>query len=293
MQKMILFILGIFLIGIAPVFITALFQKKSEDFDKVKRKNNFIYLITLCNLCIFFFLNRNSDILLGTLIGSSLFQLLAVGGVSQLFDKKRNRMDGRGQYLAFCAIVLLFLSADYLLTGNAENNILSPIDGVLLLFLFILYLFICIRNGLEIRIPEKQYIFYFISLEIVILLGTYMISQNVSKIGAAFGLSQYLTGLTMVSWCINISTMFMSKEKNQKLNYLEEAMEETVISITLLLGGIICFFPLSISSYIIYDLIIFGVVSIVLQLVQKIDSRLAASGMATVYVAFIVYVFIR
>ena len=110
-----------------------------------------------------------------------------------------------------------------------------------------------------------------------------MISQNVSKIGAAFGLSQYLTGLTMVSWCINISTMFMSKEKNQKLNYLEEAMEETVISITLL----------SISSYIIYDLIIFGVVSIVLQLVQKIDSRLAASGMATVYVAFIVYVFIR
>lgn len=146
---------------------------------------------------------------------------------------------------------------------------------------------------MEIRIPEKQYIFYFISLEIVILLGTYMISQNVSKIGAAFGLSQYLTGLTMVSWCINISTMFMSKEKNQKLNYLEEAMEETVISITLLLGGIICFFPLSISSYIIYDLIIFGVVSIVLQLVQKIDSRLAASGMATVYVAFIVYVFIR
>lgn len=293
MQKMILFILGIFLIGIAPVFITALFQKRSDNFDKTKRKNNHIYLITLCNLCIFFFLNKNSDILLGTLIGSSLFHLLAVGGVSQLFDKKRNRMDGRGQYLAFCTILLLFLSADYLLTENTANNILSQIDGILLVFLFILYLFIRIRNGLEIRIPEKQYIFYFISLEIVILLGAYIISKNVSKIGADFGLSQYLTGLTMVSWCINISTMFMSKEKNQKLNYLEEAMEETVISITLLLGGIVCFFPLSISSYIVYDLIVFGVISIALQLVQKIDSRLAASGMETVYVVFVVYVFIR
>jgi len=293
MQKMILFILGIFLIGIAPVFITALFQKKSDDFDRVNGKNNLIYLITLCNICIFFVLNKNSDILLGTLIGSSLFQLLAVGGVSRLFDKERIRMDGRGQYLAFCTILLLFLSADYLLTGNAANNILSRVDGVLLLFLFILYFFICIRNGLKIHIPEKIYFFYFISLEIVIVPGTYFISQNIPKIGADIGASQYLVGLTMVSWCINLSTMFMTKEKSQKLNYLEEVMEKTIISITLLLGGIVCFLPLSISIYMVYDLIVFGVISIVLQLIQKIDNRLAASSMATVYIAFIIYVFIR
>lgn len=293
MQRIILFITGIFLIGIAPIVITALFQNRNNDFDNVGNKNNFIYFLTLCNLLIFFLLDNNSDILSGTFIGSSLFQLLAVGGVNQLFYKKREGMDGKGQYLVFCTILLLFLSADYLLTGTIANNMLNRVDGGLLLFVFVLYLFIRIRGGLKIHLPKMSNILYFICLEIVILPGDYMISQSIPKIGASFGLSQYLVGLTIVSWCVNFSTILLTKEKNQEMNYLEKIMERIVISITLLLGGIVCIIPLSVSRYMIYDLIVFGIISIALQLVQKIDNRLAASSMATVYIAFIIYVFVR
>lgn len=293
MQRVILFMIGIFLVGIVPVFITALFQKRNSDFKDIKNKSVFIYLLTLCNLFIFFLLNKNSDIILGTFIGSSLFRLLAVGGVNQLFYKKEKKSEGRGQYLFFCSILLLFLSADYLLTGNITNNILSRIDGGLLLLLFLLYLFIRIRSGLKIHFFKISYYFYFICLEVVILPGSYLLSQNIPQIGASFGFSQYLTGLTIVSWCVNISTMIITRGKSQEINYLESIMEETVITITLLLGGVICILPLSVSSYMIYDFILFGVISIVLQLIKKLDNRLAASSMATAYIAFIIYVFIR
>lgn len=293
MQKNILFILGIFLIGIAPVFITALFQKKNNYFSKAKNKNNFVYLITLCNLCVFFLLDKNSDILLGTFIGSSLFQLLAVGGVNQLFYKEKEKMDGRGQYLVFCTILLLFLSADYLFTGNIANNMLSRVDGGLMFFLFILYFFICIRKDLQIHFPKLVYFLYLICLESVILPGSYILSQSIPKIGASFRLSQYLTGMTIVSWCVNISSMLLTREKNQEVNYLEKIMEGTVIAITFLLGGIICILPLFVSTYVVYDLIIFGVISIILQFINKIDNRLAVSSMATVYIVFVIYVFVR
>ena len=39
MQRVILFMIGIFLVGIAPVFITALFQKRNSDFKDIKNKS--------------------------------------------------------------------------------------------------------------------------------------------------------------------------------------------------------------------------------------------------------------
>lgn len=312
MQKIILFILGILLIGIGPILISVLFQKVTNGFRNGKYNSYIIYYMTLANIFAFFLYDKNTDILFGALLGSCLFQLLVIGGVSQLFSSLRGKKDGRGQYLAFCIILILFLSADYLLTGNASNNMLNRVDGVLLILFFILYLYFRIRNNITSFMPKGSFFSYFkiyvhgekrgdvrnmflfvICQEAVILEGAYLIAQSVPKLGAIFGITQYITGFTIVAWCINFSSILFSIMKNQKSNYMEKAVEGTIIATTLFLGIASCILQLYVSSYMIYDLILFGIISVGLCFIQKIDSRLAGSSMATAYIAFIVYVYIR
>lgn len=297
MQEFIQLIFGIFLIGIIPVLLTLILRKSNTFFKKVEYNSHLIYNITLTNIVIIFLIYKNTDILLGTFIGSSLFQLLAVGGVNQLTFPEKGKMQGKGQYLVFSMIVLLFLSADYLLTGKAANNILNRIDGGVLFFLFLVYLYFVYGRG-KTGFRHKQWkaeIMYFLILEIVILLGSYLLVLSIPKIGTTLRISQYLSGLTLVSWCTNLSTILLSRKnvKEQSKNYLERAMEGTVFSMTFLLGIVVLVQPLAISHFMIYDLILFGVISLLLQWVQKIDNRLAGSSMATVYIAFMVYTFLR
>lgn len=295
MQSLLQFIFGICVIGILPVVITREFQKGNTFFGKLPCDNNSIYFITLSNILILFLVYKNIDILLGTLLGSSLFQLLAVGGVNELILPIKGRKENNGQYLAFCMILLLFLSADYLLSKEIKNNMLNRIDGGLLLFLFVIYCYFLYRNREIEKKNWRGYITYFVSLEIIIAFGGYLLIQSIPKIGVALGISQYLTGLTIVSWCVNLSTMILSRKKieEKNINYLEKAMKSTVFSITLLLGGIVLIHPLVISSYMIYDIILFAIITLLLPLIQKIDNRLAGSSMVTVYIAFIVYAFAR
>lgn len=309
---MVLFILGVLFIGIAPIFISALFQKKTDGNIEIKNSNNLIIWIILANIVFFFLRDKNTDILFGTLLGSCLFQLLVIGGVNQLFSNLRGNTDGRGQYLAFCIILILFLAADYLLTGNASNNILNRVDGVLLIFLFFLYSFFRIRNEMGSALLKnsvlsymekdsdgkgwgsvKTVVLFIICQEAFILAGAYLIAQSAPKLGAMLGIPQYLTGFTIVAWCVNFSSILLPIAKNQKINYMEKAVEGSIITITLLLGIASCILQLSVSSYMVYDLILFGLISVGLCFIQKIDRRLAASSMATAYIAFVVYVFIR
>ena len=71
----------------------------------------------------------------------------------------------------------------------------------------------------------------------------------------------------------------------------EEIMRNTIFSITLLLGVAVLIRPIFINTFIIYNLIIFGVAALLVQLAEKIDNRLAGSSMAAVYIGFILYMF--
>ena len=77
---MILFVLGILLIGIGPILISVLFQKVTNGFRNGKYNTYIIYYMTLANIFAFFLYDKNTDILFGALLGSCLFQLLVIGG---------------------------------------------------------------------------------------------------------------------------------------------------------------------------------------------------------------------
>lgn len=365
MEKEILkFIFGMCFIVIVPIIVKRQFQSGTVFSGKIENDKKVIYIITITTFSFLAIINQNNDILLGTIIGCALFQLLGVYGVNKLtrikeqkkeliskgfWKKKRKEYNNcqkketyflkysyGSQYLIFCAILLLFLSADYLLRKEATENILSKIDGGLLLFLFLVYLYIVYgkketsflqsmcMNKCKNQLEKKEnnlskqriarQIFEYILLIVVIAIGNHMLFESVSKIGVKIEISQYCIGLTLMTWCINLSgillTWFNSKKKNRienlgmqledsndeienDRNNMENISEEVLFSMTMLLGTMALIKPIMVNMYIIYDLILFGIVVIMLQFIQKIDNRLAGSGMATVYIGFIVYAIIR
>ncbi len=356
-KEMIKFLCGLVLTAIVPLLLIRQLRKGAVFSGTKENQRNILYNISIISISVISAVNQNSEILMGTLIGCAIFQLLAICGVNKL-NTVGNHKEGlsvnKSQYLIFCAILLLFLSADYLLRGKSVENILNQIDGGILIFLFFIYFYFAywrrkdaerfiktLKNVLSIRknslmksrnlsketavspASKKvliEIIFYFL-LAVIIIVGNCLLFEGTSKLGVELKISQYCIGLTLLTWSNNLLGILLesieekeddriSEEELPEIEIddgealIEEAVEEEernleniidgiIFSLTLVLGVIAVGKPVMIHIYMIYDLIVFGIISILFQFVSKIDSRLAGSGMATIYIGFIVYAFIR
>lgn len=354
---MIKFICGLFLSGIMPAILIRQLRKGAVFSGTIENQRKILYNISIISISIICTLNQNHEILMGTLIGSALFQLLGICGVNKLNTvgkQKEGLIVYKGQYMIFCAILLLFLSADYLLRGKSIENILNQIDGGILIFLFLIYFYFTYVRGersarLFRKIPtvwnhiNKKYakrkklietneknrirkkmttkIFAYIVIIAAIIIGNVFLFEGVSKLGIELDISQYCVGLTLMAWSDNLLGILLgnmsdfsednsSEEDSLEIELengealIEEAIEKEehnmeniiegiIFSMTLLLGIIAIRKPIMIHIYTIYDLIIFGIISILIQFISKIDNRLAGSGMATAYIGFIIYALMR
>lgn len=358
-KEIIKFICGLVLVAIVPVILIRQLRKEAVFSGTIENQRNVLYAISITSISVVSAINQNSEILMGTLIGCAIFQILGICGVNKLNmvgKQKEGLFVNKSQYLIFCVILLLFLSADYLLRGKSAENILNQIDGEILIFLFGIYLYFTYGKGDALRIwlhdmqpyfSKKSFkaenrkgigetknilkkkklgirIIVYILLAVLIVAGNWLLFDGASKLGVELKISQYCIGLTLITWSNNLLGILLeyleeeAEEENneeseedsleiefkdgealieeaveEKQNNLEHIVDGIIFSMTLVLGSIAIGKPIMIHIHMIYDLIIFGIISILFQFVSKIDSRLAGSGMATIYIGFIVYAFIR
>jgi len=345
LEKLILeFVLGFILVGIIPVVMIGQLQRGAVLSKRMISREIFSVFVVII-FVILSIIKENSDILMGILMGSSLFQLLAIGGINKLLmpeDRKRqfsllyllqrNKKDIQTMekqitvyekssihYLIFCIILLLFLSADYLLRKDSNQNILSQIDGGILILVFILFLYTVLKQeevgifeGLRLLFQSKWKIeitLYYLAIIVVITFGGVLIIDSLSKVGIEYGISQYSIGLTGIAWSMNFSSVLLSifdnyqkpDNSNQKSDgnfliksdYFENTGNKIIFFFTFLLGIAIMIRPINITDYIVYDLIFYAMVLLFVWFIKKIDNRLAGSSLTTVYIVFVVSVLIR
>lgn len=339
MEKLILeFICGFFLVGIIPAVIIGQLQKGAVLSKRILISREIYSVFVLIIFSVVSILKGNSEILMGILVGNSLFQLLAMGGInrlltvedrkkqfsfSHLLQKKKKEFQtaealfavsherSNIHYLIFCIILVLFLSADYLLRKNSNQNVLSQIDGGILILLFILFVY-AVRNGEENGNKTENLmgkIAVYIILAAITAAGAILLIESLSKIGIEFGISQYSVGLTGIAWSMNFTNILLgilnnyqkADEENQGGNrslltesdYFERIANQIIFSFTFLLGIAVIIRPIVITNYIVYDLIFYAVILLFVWLLKKIDNRLAGSSLATVYIVFVVSVLIR
>lgn len=316
--------LGIFFMGILPVLFVVLQKKQGYLFqkDSQRRMIYFMNLITVCGILLYM---ENMEMVFAVIIGSSVFQLFIVEGITAIQGKGLNvskenenlqinrkksfaeswkyflqNINSSDSFLCFSFILLLLLCGDNLFRNGQEENILGRMDGLVFILMGIIYFFLEGRKvgwkeGKEKIIQFLQDNFlkkitFFVVLEFCIFIGNKLLVDGILGISIYTTLFPYTVGFLFLS-CVNMINIVFGSSKE---NVGEAAYSrDSIFSITILLG--ICAFCKSIyiTTYEIYDIIIVCLICILFLLPKKIDSRIAGCCKVTAYLTLILYILFR
>jgi cation:H+ antiporter len=152
----------------------------------------------------------HNEVAFGNVIGSNIFNLymiLGTAGIIYPIVVQSSTVWKEIPYSLLAAVILFVLANDVWLF-NKETNVLSQIDGLILLIFFaafIWYVFVSIKNDpsatespIKIYGIPKTITFIIVGLAGLIL-GGKLVVDNAIEIAQSFGVSEKLIGLTIVA----------------------------------------------------------------------------------------------
>lgn len=260
-------------------------------------------------------LKVSNDIALGNVVGSNIFNLLVVIGVSAMICPLavEKSMIKKDYPLSIGATLLLGLLVMDQFLGKKDAMSLSRLDGIILLAGFALFMYLTIREGLakrkeqlqsqEEEIPVKYSLPVSILLSVAGLLGIIfggdMTVNSAKEIARAFGLSEALIGLTIVAIGTSLPelvTSVVASKKGESDIALGNAVGSNLFNILFILGVSSTILPMSVSPTYLYDIGFLLVVSLLVFIPvaakQKI-SRGTGAAMTGAYILYTIYLIMR
>lgn len=246
-------------------------------------------------------LGGNSDISLGNVIGSNMFNQLGVIGLCAACFVVTTHKDilKRDMWVNIgISVVLLVLILD----GK-----LSRMEGLLLLLGMAVYLFFIIRDALknrtqgeEIQVMSvpKSLLFMIIGLAAIILGGN-LVVNNASLIAQSLGMSETLVGLTIVAIGTSLPELVTSVVATRKGDTgiaLGNAIGSNIFNILFILGLASVLTPIHANTELIIDTAILIAVCIIIMIFAKTKLKTSrAEGIICVllYLAYTAYIIIR
>lgn len=243
----------------------------------------------------------NSDISLGNIIGSNIFNLLMVIGISAVVYPVVSQKDiiGRDMWWNIGASAALFA-----LIADGE---ISRIEGVLLLLGMTVYLIIVIRNALKTRITDQADAEMSLSKSIIalvlglaaIIAGGNMVVDNAELIAKAWGMSDTLVGLTIVAVGTSLPelvTSLTAARKGDSGIALGNAVGSCLFNIMFILGLASVLAPIHAAAELVTDtgiMIAASVIMLVLALSGRKTNRKEGLLCVLLYAAYTVYIIFR
>lgn len=250
-------------------------------------------------------INGLSDISLGNIIGSNIFNLLIVMGVSLLFVPI---FVSKETLIFEFPFVILITSLLALFSFVISPQEISRIEGLVLLALFIFYLvFIILRAkknpDKEEELPKeiswfKSMAFIVLGLLGVILGGNWVVSSS-SFIAKQLGMSDALVGLTIVAIGTSLPelvTSFVAAKKGENEIALGNVLGSNIFNILFVLGLSSTISPLQIKENIVVDVvfcIVMTVVVLIISLKKKELKKLSGVLFISLYILYFVYIILR
>lgn len=246
-------------------------------------------------------LSGNADISLGNVVGSNIFNILAVVGICAMIFPAESPKDilKRDLWWNVAASIGLLL---LILDGK-----LSRLDGVLLLIAFAIYIGIMIRSALKNRgnsdlqetmsVPKS--IFFVILGLCMIVGGGNLVVNNASAIATSWGMSEALVGLTIVAIGTSLPelvTSITASKKGDSGISLGNAVGSDLFNILFILGIAAVLAPITVAPELIIDTVIMIVVAILILIfakTNKITSRIEGLIMVLLYIAYTAYIIMR
>lgn len=254
----------------------------------------------------------SNELSLSNVIGSNIFNLLVVTGVCAVIRPlpvTRSVMKKEFPYSILITAALLIMSLDMLLFQDTEN-VISRVNGVVLLALFLIFVVSTVRDALTSRKETKDNedfksmspaasTAYIIGGLAGIVIGGDLVVNSASEIAASFGLSQTLIGLTIVALGTSLPelvTSIVAARKGENEIALGNVVGSNIFNILLVLGASSALHPVGVNQESIYDIVILLVTSIMVYifgLQKKTVNRLEGIIMLLVYAIFAVFITIR
>ena len=243
----------------------------------------------------------NSDISLGNIVGSNIFNLLVVIGACAVIFPAKSNEDILKRDLWWNIGVSVFLLIT-IMDGN-----LSRLEGLLFLAVFIFYLGLMVRSAMKNRMEEtpmdvmplwKSLLFVAGGLAAVVFGGD-MVVDNASLIAKAWGMSDTLVGLTIVAIGTSLPelvTSITASKKGDSGIALGNAVGSCLFNILFILGMASSITPINAVPELIIDTAILIVVTILILIVAKTDKKTnRAEGIICVaaYIIYTAYIIMR
>jgi cation:H+ antiporter len=251
-------------------------------------------------------LNKNADIAISNIVGSNIFNLLCVLGVTSLFkdvvaDKDVVKKDYK--LSIFCAILLLVLILVGYFVGH--SFVLGRIGGIILLIVLGIYLYNMVKSAKvekDTKVEKSKFNVKDVVLVIVglacIVYGGDLTVDKATVIAKIWGLSDRFIGLTIVALGTSLPelcTSLVALFKGENDIAVGNVIGSNIFNILFILGASSFICPLSIGIESIIDLMILivGCIGVLFILNDFRIKRYEGISMLIFYLSYCVYIFIR
>lgn len=242
----------------------------------------------------------NSDIAIGNVVGSNIFNILGILGLTALImpvavSKENKRFD-----LPFCiglSLLTLLLVFNFF-TGGIEG--ISRIDGLVLLAIFTLFMFFSLKGGKDKEVESDEVVTNKqLALgvgKVVVGLAALIISSrffldNAILIAKAWGVNEAFIAITLVACGTSLpelaASLVAAAKKNTQLA-LGNVIGSNIFNLSLILGTASQITPLTSSgiTFIDYAVVIFAAI---IPLVLGIKGKLNRWAGAFLFLCFVAY----
>ena len=241
-----------------------------------------------------------NDICLANVVGSNIFNLLVVLGLSSCIGKLK---------ISNYSDVIIMLLSGLIVLMNAANGALTIWEGAQLLVLFVFYIGHLIwkainenEQGEEIE-ESKRPLILTIVLGIIglgaIVWGGNLVVDSASIIAEQLGMSQNLIGLTVVAIGTSLPelvTSLVATKKGELDIAVGNVIGSNIFNLLLIVGASTVISPMTVSMVAIYDLLFMIVTALIfIWLTMHSESLTKIKGIPLVilYVGYIIITIIR
>lgn len=242
-----------------------------------------------------------NGISLGNVIGSNIFNLLMVVGISSIILPiltDRAILTRDMPFNLGITVVLFFMLLD---------SHLSRVEAVILLLLLAVYLFILIRSALKNREEgeETKVLTWFKSILFIVLGaaaiigGGQLVVDSAKTIAASLGMSDTLIGLTVVALGTSLPelvTSIVAARKGDSGIAMGNVIGSCIFNILFILGVAGVISPMTADSAFLIDTgILIGIclVMLLFALTKRKTDRLEGAACVLIYVAYTAYIIMR
>lgn len=250
----------------------------------------------------------SNEIALSNIIGSNIFNLLAVLGISAIVKGlKANRQIITKDFLfsILATLMLIAMMFDKFLSGD-KLNIITRGEGLVLLSILVLYVYSLILTASKEKklIKEKHKltpkdILMLVLGILAVILGGELVVKSSQQIALNLGISETLVGLTIVSIGTSLPelvTSIVAAKKGETDIALGNVIGSNIFNILFVLGISSTLSPILVNSQSLIDVLILLGITIICYIFTIYNQRIGRTKgiiMTLTYIIFMIYIIIR